>query len=123
VIRVGQSSYIVHMELPEALDAGQAGDISWSLHTVEKPSSEARDVYGNRQFVDTERVDLTVEFPDDGVPAKVRWFEADFEIGNFPDGFTFPADNVIDGTALRYEWTFLRTGLPQGRIVGMVWDY
>lgn len=124
VIRVGQSSYIVHMDLPEPLDARQTGDISWSLLTFENPSNDAQDVYGNRQFVDTERVDLTVEFPEEGVPAQVRWFAADFEIGNFPAGFNFPKENVIEaGPGRRYEWTFSRTGLPQGRIVGMVWDY
>lgn len=34
------------------------------------------------------------------------------------------AENVIEaGPGRRYEKTFLRTELPEGRIVGMMWDY
>lgn len=126
VVRVGQNSYIFHVTLPQTLDAGQAADVGFSLFTFENPNTDPQGTYGKRQFVDTDKVDLTVEFTDDGVPAQVRWFVQAFPIGNFPDGFTFPPENVIEPepeAGHRYRWAFSSTELPQGRIVGIVWDY
>ncbi|TDX08411.1 hypothetical protein EV647_0333 [Kribbella sp. VKM Ac-2566] len=40
------------------------------------------------------------------------------------NGFDFPAENVIEPEPGRhYERTFLRTELPESRIIGMMWDY
>jgi hypothetical protein len=88
-------------------------------------TSPVDSTYGKRQFVATERVDLSVEFAEEVFPAQLRWFVAAFPIGDFPAGFNFPpAGNVIEaGPGRRYEKTFLRTELPGGRIVGMMWDY
>ncbi|MFC9694335.1 helix-turn-helix domain-containing protein [Kribbella sp. NPDC056951] len=124
VVRVGRNSYVFHFTLPEVLDAGQTADISFSLFTFENPNTDPQNIYGKRQFVDTDKVELTVEFTDDGAPARVRWFAAAFPIGNFPDGYTFPPGNVIEpASGHRYEQTFSGIDLPQGRIVGIVWNY
>ncbi|GAA1115622.1 hypothetical protein GCM10009630_11390 [Kribbella jejuensis] len=124
VIQVGRSSYVFHFDLPEPLDAGRTADLSFSLVTFENPSDQPGDIYGKRQFVATERVELSVEFAPEVAPAEVTWFIAAFPLGNFPDGFTFPAENVLtpepDGS---YQKTFTSTDLPEGRIVGLRWNY
>ena len=124
VIRVGRSSYVFHFDLPEPLDAGRTADLSFSLVTFENPTEQPGDIYGKRQFVATERVDLSVEFAPEVTPAEVTWFAAPFALGNFPDGFTFPPENAVLPTPTgHYQKTFHTTNLPEGRIVGLRWSY
>ena len=125
VIRVSESAYIFHFDLPAPLGPGETYELLFSVLAYEDESHEDRDVYGKRQFVATGRVDLSIDFAAGARPVRVRWFaEGEFPLGNFPGSFDFPEENTLqaapDG---RYRKTFEHTELPPGRIFGLVWDY
>lgn len=124
VIRVGRNSYLFHFDLPEPLGHGQTGEIAFSLLTVENQNDDPQGIYGKRQLVETERLNLTVEFAGNVVPTRMSWFAPAFPVGNFPDGFDFPVEQIVERDSEgRYQRTFSRTDLPEGRIVGMMWEY
>jgi len=124
VIRVTESAYIFHFDLPAPLGIGETYELRFSVLTVEDDNDEDRGVYGKRQFLATRKVDLTIEFAQLATPARVRWFAAPFLLGNFPEGFSYPEENSVKpGPDGRYHKSFEHTELPAGRIVGLVWDY
>ena len=124
VIRVTDSAYVFHFHLPEPLTIGEIATLRFSIHTSEAPNSDNPGVYGKRQFVNTKRIYLTIEFSTASAPSRVRWFAAPFPLGQFPDGYTFREDTEIaQSPSGSYEMEFDASSLPNGRIVGLVWDY
>lgn len=124
VIRVGQNSYVFHLELGKALELGDTHSFEFAITTAEDRNRESLGIYGKRQFVTTRVVRLSVAFSPEARPLSVRWFAAPFPVGNFPDGYSFPVGNELRrGDDGRYHKVFDQDALAPERIVGLLWDY